>query len=155
MLNKEYVNFQWMYITGNAKNNETNSDISKLPFQQWKIAAKLSKTLDVIIFKMMISEGWDIPRACMLFQVRDSQSKQMDEQVIGRIRRNPILKNWENYNEKPNLQELATKCWVWGIIPENLRKFKKVNVINERNFTIKTTSLNTLKSKHNFNLLNW
>lgn len=155
ILNDEYVDFQWMYITGDAKNNETNSDIAKLPLKEWKNEAKHSKTLDVIIFKMMITEGWDIPRACMLFQVRDSQSKQMDEQVIGRIRRNPILLNWENYNDKPNLQELATTCWVWGIIPESLRRFKKVNILNERNFKVKSTTLNSLKMKSDFNLPNW
>ena len=33
---------------------------------------------------MVISEGWDIPRACMLYQIRDSKSKQLDEQVMGR-----------------------------------------------------------------------
>ena len=155
ILNDEYVDFQWMYITGDAKNNETNSDIAKLPLKEWKNEAKHSKTLDVIIFKMIIAEGWDIPRACMLFQVRDSQSKQMDEQVIGRIRRNPILLNWENYNDKPNLQELATTCWVWGIIPESLRRFKKVNILNERNFKVKSTTLNSLKMKSDFNLPNW
>ncbi|MBQ6280406.1 MAG: DEAD/DEAH box helicase family protein [Mycoplasma sp.] len=155
ILNDEYVDFQWMYITGDTKNNETNSDIAKLPLKEWKTEAKYSKTLDVIIFKMMITEGWDIPRACMLFQVRDSKSKQMDEQVIGRIRRNPILENWEDYNDKPNLQELATTCWVWGIIPESLRRFKKVNVFNERNFKVKTTTLNSLKTKADFNLSNW
>lgn len=155
ILNDEYVDFQWMYITGDTKNNETNSDIAKLPLKEWKTEAKYSKTLDVIIFKMMITEGWDIPRACMLFQVRNSKSKQMDEQVIGRIRRNPILKNWEDYNNKPNLQELATTCWVWGIIPESLRRFKKVNVFNERNFKVKTTTLNSLKTKVDFNLSNW
>ena len=155
ILNDEYVDFQWMYITGDAKNNETNSDIAKLPLKEWKNEAKHSKTLDVIIFKMMITEGWDIPRACMLFQVRDSQSKQMDEQVIGRIRRNPILLNWENYNDKPNLQELATTCWVWGIIPESLRRFKKVNILNERNFKVKSTTLNSLKMKSDFSLPNW
>ena len=41
-------------------------------------------------------KGWDIPRACMLFQIRDSKSKQLDEQVLGRVRRNPLLLDFEN-----------------------------------------------------------
>ncbi len=155
ILSDEYVDFQWMYITGDLKNNETNSDIGKLPLKEWKNEAKISNTLDVIIFKMMITEGWDIPRACILFQVRDSQSKQMDEQVIGRIRRNPILLNWEDFDDRPDLQELATTCWVWGIIPNSLRSFKKVKIYPEKNFKVKTTTLNSLKTKKEFNLKKW
>ena len=43
---------------------------------------------------MVITEGYDIPRACMLYQVRDTESKILDEQVVGRVRRNPILVNY-------------------------------------------------------------
>jgi type III restriction enzyme len=40
-----------------------------------------------------MTEGYDIPRACALFQIRDTDSKTLSEQVLGRIRRNPILKD--------------------------------------------------------------
>lgn len=69
---------------------------------------------------MVISEGWDIPRACMLFQIRDSKSKQLDEQVIGRVRRNPRLLDFENLSDEA--QKLAMTSWVWGIIPEDGKK---------------------------------
>jgi hypothetical protein len=46
-----------MYITDKSKSSETNTDIGKLPFDEWKNEAKHSKTLDVIIFKMIITEG--------------------------------------------------------------------------------------------------
>ena len=69
--------------------------------------------IDVIIFKLVISEGWDIPRACMLYQARNSRSKQLDEQVIGRVRRNPRLLDFETLSDKA--KSLATTAWVWGV----------------------------------------
>lgn len=63
---------------------DTNDIVKgKLPVCQWKDYAK-KRGIDIIIFKMVISEGWDIPRACMLYQVRDSKSKQLKEQVVGK-----------------------------------------------------------------------
>jgi len=69
---------------------------------------------------MVITEGWDIPRACMLYQVRDTQSKQLDEQVMGRVRRNPRLLDFETLCEKA--QQLAMTAWVWGIASDEQRK---------------------------------
>ena len=99
---------------------------------------------------MVITEGWDIPRACMLYQVRDSKSKQMDEQVVGRVRRNPILLDWSQYDEEA--QKLAMTCWVWGIVDGNLRKFKKVNVNESKNFEIVTTKLSAINQKKDFDI---
>ncbi|WP_416738368.1 DEAD/DEAH box helicase family protein [Mycoplasma sp. 005V] len=45
--------------------------------------------IDVIIFKIGPATGWNIPRACMLVQLRDVSSKNLNTQVIGRIKRNP------------------------------------------------------------------
>lgn len=146
---------KWMYIVqkegSTIKGSDTNDSVKKLPLSKWKDYAKSKEsTIDVIIFKMVISEGWDIPRACMLYQVRDSKSKQMDEQVIGRVRRNPILLDWENYDETAH--ELALTSWVWGIVDNRLRKFKKVNVISQYNFEIKTTKLSTIERNSSFDL---
>lgn len=46
--------------------------------------------IDVIIFKVALATGWDIPRACMLVQLREIHSETLDKQTIGRIRRNPL-----------------------------------------------------------------
>lgn len=62
---------------------------------------------------MVISEGWDIPRACMLYQVRDTSSKQLDEQVVGRVRRNPCLERFESLNKTQ--KELISKAYVYGV----------------------------------------
>ena len=114
-----------------------------------------SSTIDIIIFKMVISEGWDIPRACMLFQIRDSQSKQLDEQVIGRVRRNPRLLDFENLSEEA--QRLAMTSWVWGIVPEESRKVRSVRLFDEpndfqKNIKIKTTQINNLSKKIDFDI---
>ena len=122
---------KWMMIVNPVKRGEKTIDLSdtndavkkSLPKDQWKEYAKKS-AIDVIIFKMVISEGWDIPRACMLYQVRDTTSRQLDEQVMGRVRRNPRLVDFETLSDEA--KELATTAWVWGIPPDNMRRVNEV-----------------------------
>lgn len=45
--------------------------------------------IDVVIFKIGPSTGWDIPRACMLVQLRHVSSTSLNTQTLGRIKRNP------------------------------------------------------------------
>lgn len=153
IVNDPSKNLKWMYIVDDSagKGSDTNDDVKKLPVSKWKDYVKNKESLvDIIIFKMVITEGWDIPRACMLYQVRDSKSKQMDEQVVGRVRRNPILLDWSQYDEEA--QKLAMTCWVWGIVDGNLRKFKKVNVNESKNFEIVTTKLSAINQKKDFDI---
>lgn len=72
----EHQDLKWMLIVDNEKQCDTNDvfKAKKMPVSKWKDYAKENTSVDIIIFKMVISEGWDIPRACMLYQVRDSQS---------------------------------------------------------------------------------
>ena len=148
---------KWMLIVDKEKDCKTNDVFKekKLPFAKWKDYAKPNKAnIDVIIFKMVITEGWDIPRACMLYQVRDTQSKQLDEQVVGRVRRNPCLLNFETLNDKA--QELAMTAWVWGVKSDEQKKVIGVKLWDEPqettdNFKIKTTQLKLL-AKTAFNL---
>lgn len=46
-------------------------------------------SVDVIIFKIGPATGWNIPRACMLVQLRNISSSNLSIQTIGRIKRNP------------------------------------------------------------------
>lgn len=159
---------KWMVIVNTYKTSgaedrakellcDTNDDVKKkLPVARWKDYAKGdNSTIDVIIFKMVISEGWDIPRACMLFQVRDTQSKQLDEQVMGRVRRNPRLLDFETLSEEA--QELASTAWVWGIKPDNMKKIMPVklwklgNVNVQEQIRVKTTKLTDLTERAEFN----
>lgn len=167
-LNKHQA-LKWMLIVDAYKTNgvedtskylqcDTNDDVKKRQHpSKWKDYAKGShSTIDVIIFKMVISEGWDIPRACMLFQVRDTTSKQLDEQVMGRVRRNPRLLDFERLSEKA--QQLASTAWVWGIRPKEMQKQIPVRlwyVGNEsvRNqIKVKTTRLLELTERKDFSV---
>ncbi|MXR13643.1 hypothetical protein DR085_01990 [Mycoplasma flocculare] len=51
--------------------------------------SKNSSAIDVIIFKIGPAVGWNIPRACMLVQLRNISSTNLSIQTIGRIKRNP------------------------------------------------------------------
>lgn len=158
-LNKnEHQDLKWMLIVDKEDKCNTNDTFKakKLPVSRWKDYAKLnSSTIDIIIFKMVISEGWDIPRACMLYQIRNSQSKQLDEQVIGRVRRNPRLLDFENLTEEA--QKLAMTSWVWGIIPDKSKKIRNVKLYDEKedfinNIKIKTTIIKDLTNKVDFDV---
>ncbi|MGZ9756102.1 DEAD/DEAH box helicase family protein [Mycoplasma sp. 246B] len=46
--------------------------------------------VDVIIFKIGPATGWNIPRACMLVQLRNVYSGTLNTQTLGRIKRNPV-----------------------------------------------------------------
>ena len=160
---------KWMVIVNTFKTTgaedrkkellcDTNDDVKKkLPVSRWKDYAKGDRsTIDVIVFKMVISEGWDIPRACMLYQVRDTQSKQLDEQVIGRVRRNPRLLDYETLSE--DAKELASTAWVWGIKPDSMKKMIQVSLWNmvdlsiQEQIRVKTTKLKGLTEKKDFEI---
>lgn len=158
-LNKsEHTDLKWMLIVNNDKECDTNDTFKakKLPVSKWKDYAKENlSTIDIIIFKMVITEGWDIPRACMLYQMRDSKSKQLDEQVMGRVRRNPRLLDFESLSD--GAKKLAMTAWIWGIIPEDLRKSFGVKLwqdsdIITNEIKIKITRLKELSQKTAFKL---
>lgn len=134
---------------------DTNDIVKgKLPVSQWKDYAK-KRGIDIIIFKMVISEGWDIPRACMLYQVRDSKSKQLKEQVVGRVRRNPRLPDFEKLNDKQ--KQLATTAWVWGLRPDEIAGRTEVKLhgdgsIIQSDIQVKTTRLVNINEKKDFDL---
>lgn len=149
---------KWMLIVDDKKKCDTNDIMKakKLLVEKWKTYAKdNTASIDVIIFKLAISEGWDIPRACMLYQVRDTQSQQLDEQVIGRVRRNPRLMDFEDLEQEA--QDLAMTAWVWGIAPENAKKVFAVNLKGDgvditNEVKIKTTRLKSLTKKLGFSM---
>ena len=154
----EHTDLKWMLIVNSNNECDTNDifKAKKLPVDKWKDYAKEDlSVIDIIIFKMVITEGWDIPRACMLYQMRDSKSKQLDEQVMGRVRRTPRLLDFELLSSEA--QTLAMTAWVWGITPENLKKNHGVKLwqdseIITNEFKIKTTRLKDLKEKSSFDI---
>lgn len=154
----ENPELKWMLIVNDPKECDTNDvfKAKKLPVSKWKDYAKGNLSgIDIIIFKLVISEGWDIPRACMLYQARNSRSKQLDEQVIGRVRRNPRLLDYETLSDEA--KNLATSAWVWGVAPEYKNKTYGVKLYDEQsdiiqNIRIKTTKIKPLEKKKGFNI---
>lgn len=130
-MNINYPDLHWCIIVDSDKDCETNDKtLIKLPISKWKDELKKSTSnVDVIIFKMVITEGWDIPRACILYQVRDTQSKQLDEQVIGRVRRNPKLLTFETLTQEA--KELATTAYVWGTNLKNKSNYREVRLFGD------------------------
>lgn len=152
----KHQELKWMYIVDKDDKCDTNDDARRhKSARQWKNYAKEQNSLiDIIVFKLSISEGWDIPRACMLYQVRNTKSKQLDEQVVGRVRRNPRLLDYETLPEKA--QELAMTAWVWGIRPESLPRTRQVTLWETKQKEIRsglkvtTTKLSGLSEKKGF-----
>ena len=123
----EYKDLKWVGYAKDPKVCQTNDQMIKTSPQKWEKYCKPNdSTIDVIIFKMSITEGWDIPRANMLFQIRDSKSKQLDVQVLGRVRRNPRIMDFEKITDEKE-RRLFTTAYVWGI-KDNSSEQKSVDV---------------------------
>ena len=152
---REHQDLKWVYISGEDKTCDTNdAGMKKLPVSKWKDYMKENNSsISVIIFKMVISEGWDIPRACMLYQIRDSKSKQLDEQVMGRVRRNPRLLDFETLSLYA--KELACTAWIWGIIPKTSMTTRRVRLYKdfyiEQNIKVTPTKLQTSSNLFDIN----
>lgn len=166
---KRHQAIKWMSIVDTYKKNgdadkakeklfDTNDSVkTKLPPSKWKDYAKQNdSTIDVIIFKMVITEGWDIPRACMLYQVRETQSVRLDEQVVGRVKRNPRLRDFDKLSSEA--QNLASKAWVWGVRPKEtrpsipVRLWKVGNTDLRGHFRIGTTRLKRITENKDFDV---
>jgi len=153
-----HPDLKWMLIVNNPKECDTNDvfKAKKLPVSLWKNYARGNlSNIDVIIFKLVISEGWDIPRACMLYQARNSRSKQLDEQVMGRVRRNPRLLDYETLSDEG--KKLATMAWVWGVVDNDTRKAYAVKLYDDQKditdeVKIKTTVIKPLSEDTSFNI---
>ena len=159
ILNKvEHQDLKWMLIVDDDKKCETNDvfKAKKIPVKKWKDYAKENtSTIDIIIFKMVITEGWDIPRACMLYQIRDTTSVQLDEQVMGRVRRNPRLLDFEKLSDEG--KHLAMTAWIWGLLPTKKKKIFAIKPVDELEdvkdeIAVKTTRLKSLSLKNNFSV---
>ncbi|MBN0970594.1 DEAD/DEAH box helicase family protein [Mycoplasma phocoeninasale] len=64
-------------------------DSEQRDIKSLKDISKDNSDIDAIIFKVGPATGWNIPRACMLVQLRNVSSDTLSVQTIGRIKRNP------------------------------------------------------------------
>lgn len=118
----EQAGLKWVCFVEKESGYSTNSALAKRKNKAlWQREVKENTSfIDVVIFKMVITEGYDIPRACMLYQVRNSQSRQLDKQVIGRVRRNPALGYFEKLDS--NTQEVFSRAFVYGVRGEDSKR---------------------------------
>ena len=84
----------YLVYTDSRKDSDTRlftKTLTLTPNEKYQIT-KNDSSIDVIIFKVALATGWDIPRANMLLQLRDIYSDTLNIQTIGRIRRNPLAR---------------------------------------------------------------
>jgi type III restriction enzyme len=98
----------WVQYFGNT--DKDSNRVYKGNFTLDEITETNSE-IDVVIFKIGPSTGWDIPRACMLVQLRNVCSSSLNAQTIGRIKRNPY----------PNLEknEITDKYYIYSNAKES------------------------------------
>ncbi|MCG1024991.1 MULTISPECIES: DEAD/DEAH box helicase [Dehalobacter] len=60
-----------------------------------------------VIIKQAVATGWDCPRAQILVKLRDNMSETFEIQTIGRIRRMPEVKHYEN--------DLLDSCYLYTL----------------------------------------
>lgn len=89
-----YENYQLAVWLSNKKQNNENIDApDAMPI--------------AIIIKQAIATGWDCPRAHILVKLRDNMSETFEIQTIGRIRRMPEQKHYEN--------DLLDSCYLYTL----------------------------------------
>jgi len=57
---------------------------------------ELNSTINFLIMKQAISTGWDCPRAKILIKLRENMTETFEIQTIGRIRRMPRARHYDN-----------------------------------------------------------
>ena len=95
-------------------------DIKGISYSNQRLAVWLSDKKDnlenisetnkkpiVVIIKQAIATGWDCPRAQILVKLRDNMSETFEIQTIGRIRRMPEAKHYEN--------DLLDSCYLYTL----------------------------------------
>ncbi|MBE6461526.1 MAG: hypothetical protein E7006_01635 [Alphaproteobacteria bacterium] len=99
----------WVKYFGSSDKEASNVDNDNFTLDK---ITRNNDTTDCIIFKIGPATGWDIPRACMLLQLRNVCSTNLNIQTVGRIKRNPYPKLEQNpitdkyylYSNQPNVR---------------------------------------------------
>lgn len=105
-------NLSWVIYLSNRKESSIREGINKKVINLKEIS-KNNSSIDCIIFKVGPATGWDIPRACMLVQLRKVCSDKLNQQTIGRIKRNP-----NRYLAK---NDLYMQYWIYSDHQEKTR----------------------------------
>lgn len=82
-----------VWLSDKKQNLEDIEDLNALPI--------------AVIIKQAVATGWDCPRAQILVKLRDNMSEVFEIQTIGRIRRMPEAKHYEN--------DLLDSCYLYTL----------------------------------------
>lgn len=88
-----------------------------------KSISQNNSDIDVIIFKIGPATGWNIPRACMLVQLRNVSSDTLNVQTIGRIRRNPNPSFPDDELMKINPNSISKNYYVYSNYEKSNREW--------------------------------
>ncbi|UUD35910.1 DEAD/DEAH box helicase family protein [Mycoplasmopsis citelli] len=104
--------------------------------------------VDVILFKVGPATGWDIPRACMLVQLRKVFSSTLNIQTIGRIKRNPVPNIILNSNSIANNYYIYSN--VIKITENEIISWKIKDEIKKLNYKVFSGSIKKIESTNYF-----
>lgn len=137
----DYHGMSWVRYFGD--NDKESNSVYKDKFSLDDIT-QLDNPTDAVIFKIGPSTGWDIPRACMLLQLRKVCSDKLSIQTVGRIKRNPYPKLVKNsitdkyyiYSNTPKIDEDFT--YYSYKIKDNLisEEFPVIEITNKKDFRL-------------------
>lgn len=147
------------YFSKNDSITNTNQQLSgryktlKEPNDPYSLS-KNNSLYDCIIFKVAIATGWNIPRACMIIQLRSLTSQKLKTQTLGRIKRNPLktLANNENamkyyiWSEVINEKDIKIKKFTFNNSVKLVNSFPKITISNNHD-----DELDTKKFKNKVN----
>lgn len=97
--------------------------------------------IDAVLFKIGPSVGWDIPRACMLLQLRRVSSASLNIQTLGRIKRNPfpglqknpVTDKYYVYSNQDNATERDVRQYVFNVQQKFGKEvFLGVDIVNKK-----------------------
>lgn len=150
IINKKH-GLQWAtYFSGtNGKDSSISEEVSLANI------ARTTSPIDVIIFKVGPATGWDIPRACMLIQLRKVYSETLSAQTVGRIRRNPIPGLFKkdfanNYYIYSNYQERSREMFMYEL-KEKFYSFNVPTIVVSEEKSLENKSLENYHQK----LMDW
>ncbi|MGX9389257.1 DEAD/DEAH box helicase family protein [Mycoplasma sp. 327] len=100
--------------------NDKESNLRQKDNFSLRDISKYNSDTDVIIFKVGPATGWNIPRACMLVQLRNVSSKTLSAQTIGRIKRNP------NPSYDFRINSIANKYYIYSNVDRDINDQKRL-----------------------------
>ncbi len=86
---------------------------------------KLNGQYSFLLFKQAIATGWDCPRAKILIKLREGGTESFNIQTIGRIRRMPERKHYDN--------EILDNCYLYTL--DSKFKEELINSLNDSFYT--------------------